>query len=557
MVRLNWKIWGTLLVAGGIAGIWWPGGEKEDEPLVEEPLVEEKKIEVPRPAWTMRLREEEETVPEPAMANQDDVALPAWHEEALDGEAMVFFAGEGELDAFVEAARAAGFEIRGISRALGAVRVGGDLGAMGGLLEEADGVDYNYRVRVPAPPVGESAIAGGLQAVGGELLQLLGVENRESWRSWGEGVRVAVLDSGWQGHEAMTGKSVRVIDLLEGAGEAGEFSGHGTAVAGLIGSDNPLAPGIAPGSELLSVRVLDGKGQGNAFTLAEGIVAAVDAGAQVINMSLGSYADSRVLRNAVEYATESGALLVAAAGNDGARQLTYPAAYGEVVGVSAVDAMGQRAAFANAGAGLDLAAPGYQMHALWGEEDYVYFGGTSAASAVVAGLAGRVWQSDLGQTAAEVRSLMEAQANAAGPPGRDGQYGAGIVDAGRLERRGQSGFTDIALADLYPALEQADGASFPLYASFENRGTSYLPPGKAKLEINGLAYHYRVPGLESGEESHVQVSVPMSALTSGSPFVVRGEVSLADSLEDRLPANNAGEIRLRTAEPADEDGLRD
>lgn len=555
---MNWRFWGPLLLAGGVAGFWWLGGDRKDKPLVEEPVVEEKREgKVPKPAWTVRHGEAKEAVPQPAMGKRDEVSLPAWHEEAMDGEAMVFFEDDGELDAFVEAARAAGFEIRGISRALGAVRVGGELGAMTDLLDEAEGVDYNYRVRVPAPPVGESALAGSLQAVGGELLDLLGVEDREGWRNWGEGVRIAVLDSGWQGHQAMDGKSVREMDFLEDAGEAGEFSGHGTAVAGLIGSANPLAPGIAPGSELLSVRVLDGEGQGNAFTLAEGIVGAVDAGAQVINMSLGSYADSRVLRKAVEYATERGALLVAAAGNDGARQLTYPAAYGEVIGVSAVDALGQRAGFANAGAGLDLAAPGYQMHALWGKEDYVFFGGTSAASAVVAGLAGRVWQGDLGQTAAEVRGILEAQANAAGPPGRDGQYGAGIVDAGRLERRGQPGFTDIALADLYPALEQADGASFPLYASFENRGTSYLPAGKAKLEINGLAYHYNVPGLEAGAESHVAVSVPMAALANGSAFVVRGEVSVADSLEDRLPENNAGEIRLRTAEPANGDGLRD
>ncbi|MDC0504110.1 S8 family serine peptidase, partial [Verrucomicrobiales bacterium] len=98
---------------------------------------------------------------------------------------------------------------------------------------------------------------------------------------------------------------------------------------------------MAPASDILSIRVLDAEGLGNSYTVASGIVTAVDSGASVINLSVGGYSDSTVLREAVAYAIDSGVAVVAAAGNDGSNAPSYPAAYEGVVGVSAVDAEGQ------------------------------------------------------------------------------------------------------------------------------------------------------------------------------------------------------------------------
>jgi hypothetical protein len=386
-----------------------------------------------------------------------------------------------------------------------------------------------------------------LSAFNANVLDFLGVPAGPGRLQWGEGVTIAILDTGWMGHAAIPDGRVREIDLIGGTRE-GDFSGHGTAVAGLVGSSNPFAPGISPASDILAVRVLDGNGQGDAFTLAEAILVAVDNGADVINMSLGGYGDSRLLQEAVAYATERGVVMVAASGNDGIGNLTYPAAYGSVIGVTAVDANGNRAPFSNFGEGVDVAAPGYQIHALWGDDEFIYFNGTSASSPLVAGMAARIIESGQTTDAREIQALIAAEANEAGPPGDDPQYGAGILSAERLESVGKPGIYDIALADLYPAIEQSDGATFPLYVTFENRGTEFLPAATVEISVNGTPYYYKFSGMDLGEVESVQIPVPESMLDESRPFTVTAKAKLPDQYTDNRPANDAGDITL-TKEP--------
>ena len=116
--------------------------------------------------------------------------------------------------------------------------------------------------------------------------------------------------------------------------------------------------------------------RGDSFTLAEGIVAAVDQGAKVLSLSLGSGGEGIVLRKAVDYALKKGAVIVASAGNDALSQVTYPAAYSDVIGVSAVDAAGKLADFSNIGEGVNLAAPGIGLHSAWLDDGEVSFSGT-------------------------------------------------------------------------------------------------------------------------------------------------------------------------------------
>ena len=77
---------------------------------------------------------------------------------------------------------------------------------------------------------------------------------------------------------------------------------------------------MAPGASIISIRIANDLGQSDSFMLAKGIVAAVDAGARLINISLGSPGDSGLVRNAIEYARSAGAMIVAAAGNNGIDQ---------------------------------------------------------------------------------------------------------------------------------------------------------------------------------------------------------------------------------------------
>ncbi|HBS43959.1 MAG TPA: peptidase S8, partial [Paenibacillus sp.] len=99
-------------------------------------------------------------------------------------------------------------------------------------------------------------------------------------------------------------------------------------------------------------------GAGTTYSVAEGIIWAADNGAKVINLSLGNYADSQFLHDAIKYAYDRDIVLVSAAGNDNTERPGFPAAYPEVIAVAATNASGEKASFSNYGDYIDGAAPG-------------------------------------------------------------------------------------------------------------------------------------------------------------------------------------------------------
>ncbi|HZP56604.1 MAG TPA: S8 family serine peptidase [Dehalococcoidia bacterium] len=178
-------------------------------------------------------------------------------------------------------------------------------------------------------------------------------------------VIVAVLDTGVDAtHPDLSGR------ITSGANAGYNFVGnntntaddnsHGTFVAGIIGANTNNGQGIAGicwSCKIMPVKVLDSTGTGSMFNLAQGIDWAVSHGAKVINMSLGGVAGETALQTAVDNAWASGAVLIAASGNDNGAVL-YPAAYGNVVAVGSLTQAGARSSFSNFGPELDLAAPG-------------------------------------------------------------------------------------------------------------------------------------------------------------------------------------------------------
>jgi subtilisin family serine protease len=189
-------------------------------------------------------------------------------------------------------------------------------------------------------------------------------------------VTVAVLDSGVDAGQAgfPAGMVLAGQSFLNGVQSAGadDDNGHGTFVAGLLGAApygagpqglygayiDPQGAGHA--LSLLPVKVLDACGHGTMGDLAEGITWAVGQGAQVLNMSLSSAADSDAVRAAVNAAWASGAVMVAAAGNHPAgtdATVGYPAAYASVMSVGALDHLDVPTAYSDVGK-VDLSAPG-------------------------------------------------------------------------------------------------------------------------------------------------------------------------------------------------------
>ena len=193
--------------------------------------------------------------------------------------------------------------------------------------------------------------------------------------------------------------------------------------------------GIAPAASILSVRVLNENGEGDSFTVARGIVEAVDRGAQVINMSLGGESSSSVLEQAVRYAHSHGVTVVAAVGNEGREGVAYPARYDGVVGVTSLDANSRVSDFANYGKGVGAGAPGVGVYSAWSEEETVSFSGTSTASAFVAGVLAAELSKKPGAPREQTVDLLYEYANESGKPGFDSFTGHGALSVARIENR--------------------------------------------------------------------------------------------------------------------------
>lgn len=220
-----------------------------------------------------------------------------------------------------------------------------------------------------------------------------------------------------------------------------DLRGHGTAVAGIVaGSASAKKEGLCPEAELVPLvwSTLDGEGkplQAGADTAAQAIRDAVDLyGCRIVNLSLGTDADSPALREAAEYAEEKGVLLVAAAGNGGGDRPCWPGAYETVLCVGSVDASGEVSSFSRRGEWVDLTAPGEDLRVVSLRGRTIRAWGTSYAAAHVTGAAARLLAADPTLTAADLRELLTASARDAGAPGFDPDYGWGVLDPdGALE----------------------------------------------------------------------------------------------------------------------------
>ncbi|MEZ0447688.1 S8 family serine peptidase [Cellulomonas sp. ICMP 17802] len=268
-------------------------------------------------------------------------------------------------------------------------------------------------------------------------------------RAWdastGSGVTVAVLDTGVSAtHEDLVGAVLPGRDLVSDDLDASDPEGHGTLVAGIIAAhaNTKGSVGAAYGASILPVRVLDSNGEGTDSTIAAGIAWAVAHGAKVLNLSLAGPDESPLLLDAIQSAVAAGAVVVAAAGNDGTDAPQYPAAYApQVAGllaVSATDDDGALTSFSTWGDWISLAAPGFQIVGPSHAGGYVYASGTSLAAPFVAGVAALVRSKAGGLTPAAVEERLERTARDAGPRGMDPYYGFGVVDAAAAVTEGDS-----------------------------------------------------------------------------------------------------------------------
>lgn len=492
--------------------------------------------------------------PPPSLAAELETALitllrAVARGEARQDEAVLSFRDDTARQRFLAAAAAAGLTVAGELPALRTVRLHFDDPADLRRALAATGADSlelapNRLATLPLPPPREDRSESNAVPFGRTALEFLGAGGDRS--AWGRGVTIAILDTGVAAADpTFAPGAVRALDVGFGADPArGEADGHGTAIAALATGRGADAPGVAPAASLLSIRVTDATSTSDLFTLARAIVAATDAGAGVINISLGAYATAPVLDRALAYATERGALVVAAAGNDQAAQLTWPAADPRVISVGAVDRAGQQVAFSNSGAQLQLAAPGYGVATAWLDQQRVALSGTSASAPLVAGAVAAVQSLLPSLTPRQAADLLLATANDAGAPGADPAFGHGIVNLATALNRHNPAYVDTAIAS-----QTYDATRGELVTVIQNRSGRTI--GGLTLEIAAPARSavVPVPNLAAGEIHVARTTVGTAATAGAAPGAITSTLRNPPGATDAVPPNNQRRLALPAAGP--------
>ncbi|WP_226580886.1 S8 family serine peptidase [Halobacillus litoralis] len=203
---------------------------------------------------------------------------------------------------------------------------------------------------------------------------------------------VAVIDSGVnKNHPDLEGQLVEGTNLVDSTLPPQDTFGHGSHVAGLIAANTDNGLGVSSLSlgdvKIMPIKIME-ENSGNVSDVIEGIRYAVEHGADVINLSLGTYTYRTSLADAVDSAVEEGVLVVAAAGNNDRAQSLYPAALNNVLSVGSYDLrLHDKASFSNYGVDVDVVTPGTELLSTYLKDDYKTMEGTSMSTGHVSSLA--------------------------------------------------------------------------------------------------------------------------------------------------------------------------
>jgi len=476
---------------------------------------------------------------------------------------VLFNAGSAEaLDALLQRAIAAGGTVLGVVRGANAARLSfPDAASMARFLRGGQGEDaipnpeLNYAVSLPTTPdvPNDPFAPAGARPFGDSALAYMGVPTDNA--NWGKGLTIAMLDTGLSPGTTniLKGGPISQYDVT-GAGDVPPV-GHGDMVASLIAGASG-EQGISPGAGIMSVRVLDSSNQGNVFSVVDGIYTAIQNGAQILSLSLGTNQTSTMLQDAINYALSQNVVIVAAAGNDGTGQISYPAAYPGVIAVGSIDATGQRATFSDYGNQMGITAPGVGLDTVTTGGNMV-FSGTSASAPLIAGAIAGLVSTIPNLTAEQAANLLSQYADFAGPVTATGSnqfYGVGIADVGRILDRGNTSLSDVAVADMYlNVTTMPTTPTAPMQVSIQNRGNTVLNSVQVGVNVNGVQTTETLSSMAPNEVRAIVVNLPVDQLLSPNGVQISAQADTGQQ-NDANPANNAKSRAVRLVSASSSSG---
>lgn len=258
------------------------------------------------------------------------------------------------------------------------------------------------------------------------------MNTRDVWSvTKGEGVKVAVIDTGIDyNHVEFSNKNIiNTINMQARTKNVDDMNGHGTCVASLIAGKNV---GVAPDVELYIAQVLDKDGKGRAVDIMNGINYAIENNVDILCMSLGTITElPSMIKERIIQAHRKGIIMVCASGNEGKKNIEYPACYDEVIAVGGIDREFQPVSFSNYGKQLDILAPSVEILGAYKDNKYVRMTGTSFASPLVAGtlalLISYSKKQEITLTVNDIRTIFQSLGD-----GKKRLSGYGIINAKKV-----------------------------------------------------------------------------------------------------------------------------
>ena len=252
----------------------------------------------------------------------------------------------------------------------------------------------------------------------------------------GKGVKIAVVDSGVNSsHEDFATTSfAKGYNVMTGSSDVTDENGHGTFVSGVLAAARNNGLGVAgfcTDVTIVPIKCFGKSAETSAAYIIEAIYAAVNTyDCDVINLSLGTDADMASMKTAVEYATGKGVLVVAAVGNKGTSELSYPAAYDCVIGVGSIDQNGLVPSFSEKNKSVFVVAPGVSIVSLDNENNSGYDrgSGTSYSTPFVSVAAAILKQYAPSATVANFKTILRNSSIDGGVSGYDTSYGYGKLN---------------------------------------------------------------------------------------------------------------------------------
>ncbi len=434
------------------------------------------------------------------------------------------------------------------------------------------------------------------------------VKAKDAWKELegisGTKVRVAVIDTGADiNHEDLKGIIDRdlSVELVRGDGdtyqeiplrgdgykngteEKNSGTTHGTHVAGIIAAQSGNQVGIqgtgsggetTKANQIIDLVVIDAfskvntknEDSANVGDVVSALKYARETDCKVVNLSLGTQAESQALEQAVTETYEAGITIVCAAGNDGGNAAVYPSDYDTTISVINIDSSGAKSPRSNYGSAKDLSAPGTDIYSTYSENvsgnesSYGYLSGTSMASPIVAAGAAMMLYANPNLTPDQVKSILCSTAVDLGVSGKDDQTGYGCVDLAAAVQVGGGQSIDLSQAEVggiadysYTGKEITPEPTVTLSGKRLTNGKDYTlsysnnkKPGTATVTVTGTgAYTGQVSVNFKISDSaklkyrvHAQTYGWMNWMTGGNAAGTTGESKRLESI--RLKVENTG-----------------